>query len=296
MSPEPQKSSIGSRPRFEPYYIHALLAFIALLTSDLLIVANRGLMMPTGAAPVRKSQAPLRKEKPAYDQIIARNMFNADGVIPPPINKEHAPQEENVPVLSQLPLVLIGTIVHVNQAKSIATIELKNLNKILPFAPNDDMEGLGKMLRVDRKRAIFRNSANNRVEYIEIKDDNAISFETSKKGSLEIEQRGNNFVVKKSELDKWLNNLPEILQQARAVPHQDATGKVDGFIILDIQPGSLFEKLGLLKNDLLKSVNGQKVDSPARALELYQDLKTANSVAIEVDRAGRSETLSYNVQ
>jgi len=283
------------RPKFEQYFIHGLLAFLALLTSDLLIVGNRSLMMPTSAPPIRKAVPVLKKEKPALDQIIARNIFNSDGVIPSPLNKGGGDLQENIPVLSQLPVNLIGTIVHVNPAKSLATIEFKNTNKILPFAPNDDMEGLAKLLRVDRKRAIFRNTSNNRVEFIQIKDDNSISFETSKKGALDIEQKGNNFVVKRTELEKWLNNLPELLQQARAVPHQDTTGKIDGFIVLDIMPGSLFEKLGILKNDIIKSVNGQKVDSPARALELYQELKSTNSVSIEVGRGDKNEVLSYNV-
>ncbi len=235
------------------------------------------------------------------DKILARNIFNSDGVIPPAINQGAGEQnqEEANPVPSQLPLVLLGTIVHVNPARSVATIEMKNNNKILPFIPNDDMEGIAKLLKVDRKRAIFRNLNNNRLEYIEIKEDSNIVFETRKKGSTsgEIDQKGNNFSIKKSLIDKLISNLPEHLQQARAVPYTPPGGsKIEGFIILDIQPGSIFEQIGLTKNDILKGVNGQKVDSPARALELYNDLKTAGSISLEIERGGRFETLNYTIQ
>lgn len=288
------------RPPFERYYLHAFLAFLALLTADLLIVGNRDLMMPTSAPPANTTRRALKPlEHPILDKILARNIFNADGVIPPPIGgTSEGPSQENVPVPSQLPLTLIGTIVHVNPAKSVATIELKNANKILPFIPNDDMEGLGTMVKIERKKAIFRNANNHRLEYIEIKEENSVSFETSKKttaSGAEIKQEGNNFTLKRGDLDKLLNNLPEYLQQARAVPHAP-NGKIEGFIILDIMPGSIFEKLGVQKNDVIKGVNGRPVDSPAKALELYNELKGASNIALDLERGGQTTTLNYNVQ
>ncbi|MGE3974510.1 MAG: PDZ domain-containing protein [Bdellovibrionales bacterium] len=296
-----RQTQVGERPRGEKYYIYGLLFFIAFLTADLLIVRHRDLMMPKSAPPARPAPPPRPLAQTSYDKILARNIFNADGLVPPPIGGDgSSSSDENVPVLSQLPIILVGTIVHVNPARSIATVEIKNSNKILPFIPNDDMEGLAKLLKVDRKRAIFRNSNNNRIEYIEIKDDSTIVFETKKKPgavSTEIDQRGNNFVIKKSLIDKLITNLPEHLQQARAVPYTPpGSSKATGFIILDIQPGSIFEQIGLNKNDILTEVNGQKVDSPARALELYNELKTAGSISIGVERNGRFENLNYSIQ
>lgn len=289
------------RPRFERFYIYGLLFFLALLTADLIIVANRDLMMPKSAPPARRPPPPKPMALGSYDKIIGRNIFNADGVIPPPINQGGGsqPTDEATPVPSQLPIVLVGTIVHVNAARSLATVEMKNSNKIIPFVPNDDMEGLAKLLKVERKRAIFRNLNNNRLEYIEIKDDSAIVFETKKKAGPvgEIDQKGNTFAIKRTLIDKLITNLPEHLQQARAVPYTPPGGsKIEGFIILDIQPGSIFEQIGLAKNDIIQEVNGQKVDSPARALELYNELKTAGSISIGVERGGRSETLNYTIQ
>lgn len=297
-----RNSKPAVRPRFEKYFVHALLAFIALLTADAIILGFRDRMMPTSAPPAR-SAAPLANSNPyeSYDSVVSRNIFNSDGVIPPPVTNGGAGKQNDDmnPVPSQLPMQLVGTIVHVNSARSVATVELKNINKILPFLPNDDMEGLATLIRVDRKRIIFRNSNNRRLEYIEIKDDNAVVFEKGKKAASAsgIDQRGNNFTLQRSTVDKFLNNLPEHLQQARAVPYiPPGSNRVEGFIILDIAQGSVFEQIGLKRNDVIKGVNGQKVDSPAKALELYNDLKNTTGIALEIERDGRSETLNYAIQ
>ena len=73
-------------------------------------------------------------------------------------------------------------------------------------------------------------------------------------------------------------------------------GKVDGFRILNLAPGSIYDKLGLKRNDVIKGVNGEPVDSPAKAVQLYNDLKTSSSISITIDRNGRPETLNYSIQ
>ncbi|HEX4923055.1 MAG TPA: type II secretion system protein GspC [Bdellovibrionales bacterium] len=293
----------GSRPPFERLYPYVLAAFIGFLAADLLILAYRDRMLPTAAPPGKRPVVKMaeRRERFDYERIAQRNMFNNDGIIPPPVGKKDQPEEQPLdnPVPSQLPLTLVGTIVHVNPARSIATIELKSQNKILPFVPNDEIEGLAKVLKIERKRCIFRNTNNNRLEYIEIKDDSPISFETNKKAATEapVKQEGNNFSLKRDEVNNLINNLPEVLQQARAVPNivPGSGGRVDGFRILDIAPGSIFEKLGLQRQDVIKEVNGQMVDSPARALELYNELKSAGSIQISIDRNGRKENFNYTI-
>lgn len=295
-----------TRPPFESLYPFGLAAFIGFMAADLAILAYRDKMLPTSPPPARRAamKMPEHKERFAYESILQRNMFNSDGLIPPPVGKTKTPSpgEEpppTAPVLSQLPLTLVGTIVHVNPGRSIASIELKNSQKILPFVPNDEIEGLATVIKVERKRCIFRNINNNRLEYIEIKDDSPISFETNKKPVADsgVKQEGNNFSLKRDEVNNLINNLPEVLQQARAVPNiiPGSGGRVDGFRILDIAPGSIFEKLGLQRQDVIKEVNGQPVDSPARALELYNELKTSGAINLSIDRNGKKEQFNYQI-
>ena len=263
-------------------------------------------MLPNQAPPARiqKPRETLVKERSDYLIITQRNPFNSDGVIPPPLSSEGGEEtDDGVPVLSQLPLTLVGTIVHLDPKRSVATIQNrgKSVNdQYVAYQVDDEIKGLAKILSIERKKVIFRNLNNNRKEYIEIKDDAQVKlgFQTAKTQDEEVKQEGSRFILKRSDVDKHTSNLPDLLQQARAVPNiiPGSGGQVDGFRLLEIDEGSIFEKLGLKKMDIIKGVNGEPVNSPAKAMELYNELKTSNRIDIEVERNGRTETMNYLIE
>jgi general secretion pathway protein C len=84
---------------------------------------------------------------------------------------------------------------------------------------------------------------------------------------------------------------PEFLSQALIVPNPDG-----GFLVRQIQPGSLYEKLGLKTGDVIKNVNGQALTSMDDVMRLYQQFGSAQRVLVEVQRQGRSETLYYDMR
>ncbi len=47
--------------------------------------------------------------------------------------------------------------------------------------------------------------------------------------------------------------------------------------------------------DVIKKVNGEDVNSPTKAMELYNALKTEGRINLSVERNGRDETFIYNV-
>ena len=172
--------------------------------------------------------------------------------------------------ISKLPLKLIGTIVHTNPSRSVATIQVQG-KKVVPYLPKDDMESIAQLLKVERFTAVLRNNQNGRLEYIEIKDDGIkLSIQNTMAPrpltSQGPQRQGNNISLTRGEVNKYIQNLPSLLQQARAVPSIDpGTGAINGFRLVEIQPGSLYENLGFKRNDLIKNVNGEPVDSPAKS-------------------------------
>jgi general secretion pathway protein C len=239
----------------------------------------------------------------AYNTISGRNIFAANGVIPEALQDKSKPdnQKEADPVLSQLPLTLIGTLVHSNPEKSIAAIEVKGKNQVISYSTGKEVEGLATIMKIERQKVVFRNLNSNRLEYIEMKKDQKLAFGAGKPavaaGGKDIQKVGeNNFTLKRADLLKYTNDLSSILMQARAVPNRDpSTGNINGFRLLDMQPGSIYEQLGLVRMDVIKSVNGTPVDSPAKAMELYQTLKNDPKVSIQVERNGKNENLQYNI-
>ncbi len=296
---------------FAKWYPYVLATFVGYALSDLVILSIRPSMLPTKAPP-HKPPAPItqvQEPRGSYNSIISRNIFNWDGTIKDPLQSKdkdkNGPAKEEIPILSQLPLTLIGTIVHSDAKKSVATIEVKSKNLVMSFRNNTEIEGLATITKIERGLVVFRNLNTNGLEYIETQSKNKISFKGSaaaptpiREEPSEVQKVGENqFQLKRSDLLKYTNNLAGLLQQARSVPNRNPkTGEVDGFRILDFQPGTIFEKLGIQRNDVIKGVNGEPVDSPAKAMELYNALKSSDKVNLTIERHGKNETMEYQIK
>ncbi len=301
------RNTKNQRPPFEKWYPYILFAFIGYCVADLGILAYRDRMLPQSSPPSRPKTSTMDQgvSRGAYNTLISRNIFSASGVIPDALidkSKGVEAQREEDPVLSQLPLTLIGTLVHSNPDKSIAAIEVRGKNQVISYRPGKEIEGMASILKVERQRVVFRNLNSNRLEFIEMKKDGTkVSFGSSVKPAGpagDVQTAGdNNFNIKRADLLKYTNDLSSILMQARAVPNREpGTGNINGFRLLDMQPGSIYEQLGLQRMDVIKSVDGTPVDSPAKAMELYNTLKNAPKVSLQIERNGKSETMTYNIQ
>lgn len=302
------RKSKNQRPPFEKWYAYLLFVFVGYCVADLAILSFRDRMLPQSAPAARRQTVAVDSSvaRFAYNNITARNIFAANGVIPDALvdkSKSIEAEKEQIPVPSQLPLTLIGTLVHSNPDKSIAAIEVKGKNQVISYSPKKEIEGIAEILRVERQKVIIRNLNSNRLEYIEMKKDgNKVAFGAGTRptsgGSGEVQKMGdNNFVIKRADLSKYTNDLSSILMQARAVPNRDpGTGAINGFRLLDMQPGSIFEQLGMQRMDVIKSVDGTPVDSPAKAMELYNTLKNAPKLSLQIERNGKTETMTYNIQ
>ena len=102
------------------------------------------------------------------------------------------------------------------------------------------------------------------------------------------------YAIEKSELDSVLGNLSKVATQARIVP-SFKNGKPNGFKLFSIKPGSIYSKIGLKNGDVIQKVNGYEMNSPDKALEIYQKLKDADSVTVDMVRRGRSRTMNYSI-
>src|SRR5690606_11260673 len=160
-------------------------------------------------------------DRGAFNTIISRNIFNSDGIIPPALNGggSDSPQEKDAdPVPSQLPLTLVGTLVHSNPEKSIAAVEVKCKGQVVSYTPNKEIEGLAVVERVERMRLILRNLSNNRLEYIEIQQEGRLSFGTAAKSEPSAgvikKVSENEFSISRSNLQAQLSDMSTILRQA----------------------------------------------------------------------------------
>ncbi len=304
---KPSKSGRqNNNSKWASWALYGLLAFVAFCIADLSIIYFRDKLLPDQAPPRKISEQSNRSffDRSQYSIISNRNLFSSSGEMPPAITlmKTEKPQE-NVPTPSQLPITIIGTLVHSNPLRSIAALEIKSKNKTGSYLVGASIEGLATVEKVERNIIYIRNSSNGLLEYIEMnKNANKVGFDadkaTPKAASKEVLSTGTNkFTISRANLLKYTNDLSSVLMQARAVPNRDPnTGEINGFRVLDMQPGSIYEQLGFQRMDVIRGVNGEPVDSIQKAMEMYNTLKNGSQVNMQIERGGKVDTFTYDIK
>jgi general secretion pathway protein C len=102
------------------------------------------------------------------------------------------------------------------------------------------------------------------------------------------------YEIQRSVIDSTLNNMSQIATQARIVP-SFKNGVANGFKLFSIQPGSLYASIGMENGDVIQRINGFEINSPDKALEVYQKLRNSSHITIELERNGRPVRKEYNV-
>jgi general secretion pathway protein C len=87
---------------------------------------------------------------------------------------------------------------------------------------------------------------------------------------------------------------PVRLSEARAVPFVEG-GVVRGFRVVSIAPGSLYAGMGVENGDVILRVNGYEIDSAGKVLEIYQKLREASRVTLDLQRGGQAIRKEYRI-
>lgn len=101
------------------------------------------------------------------------------------------------------------------------------------------------------------------------------------------------FNVPRTWVDEQLANFAKILQDARVVP-TTKDGKTF-FKFRHIKKESMYEQLGLQKEDIIISINDIAIDNITKAMGLLQKLQSEREIALKVEREGAPKVLQYYI-
>jgi len=104
----------------------------------------------------------------------------------------------------------------------------------------------------------------------------------------------NRYEVKKSVIDGTLSNLNNIATQARIVP-SFKNGVANGFKLFSVQPDSFYTQIGVENGDVIQKINGYEINSPDKALEVYQKLRDSQHITMDIERNGQTIRKEYNI-
>jgi len=233
----------------------------------------------------------------AYKAIEKRNLFDVRINEPTP-TPAPASTEVDVGTLQKtdLKLKLFGTILY---DSGNCAIIADNKKKQRLYRVGDSVENaIVKMIL--REKVILNVNGNDEILKIEKvlsskkKTIKSSVAKSAKRKSLK-SSKGTKIKVKRSELEKSLNNLNEVFKQVRVRPHF-YNGKPDGLTISGIKPQSVFRKLGLKSGDVILGVDGKDIRSVDDALKFYQSLGENANLQLKIKRRGMPRTIDYDIR
>lgn len=105
----------------------------------------------------------------------------------------------------------------------------------------------------------------------------------------------NQFSVRRSTVDRILENQAELMRTTRVMPHTEG-GRIVGLTLFGVRPNNLLGRIGLQNADVLTRINGLEIASPDKALEAYARLRTADRLTVSVLRNGQPVNIDINIR
>ncbi len=285
---------------------------LALASISTRLIGNRLDVVPHRAPPTAgPSSQTLREQRKSpsyYASILDKNIFRAvvkESSSQRKLTAEKPLAADQLQNLDKTPLNvrLRGTAVR-DQGDSFAVIEDKKTRKEDLYRVGDMILDEAKLVQILHDRVVLLREG--KRETLELFAEKERS--TGRRSALPPSQtsplvlgRGvrrlgpTRWSVSRDEMELARANMSQLMTQVRIVPNF-VEGKPDGFKLLSIKRGSLFDRLGLRNGDVVRKVNGILLDNPQKVLEVYEALESGQSISVDILRGKREQNFTYEVR
>ena len=258
-----------------------------------------GQIVPREISSIEDSTPPVNHTE-LRNVILARNLFNLDGKVPE--ESEVSASGSNSGVFdpnaacekTTLPIALVGTI-YMGSSSSSVILRETGYSEADIYKVSDKIVGFpnATIYAIERKSIILNNDG--RKECIELAPDpnkkKSMSGGASLAGASKLDQpiSGGSVSLESSWVEKELGEgFSKVLQAARLVPNiSPSDGKMNGFKIFAIAPGSIMTKIGLQNDDVITKVNDISMNQPDQGFAIYQAMQDEREITVHVLRNGK---------
>lgn len=174
--------------------------------------------------------------------------------------------------------------------KGWITIEEKSRTQSHILAYGEEIDGY-VLFKLFKNYVLFKK--NNKEYKLEIKEKEISNFDMNQNNQ-QIEEKENGAVVKREYLNSYISNVEKIWSNI-SIQELRNGDKIEGFKIENINKDSVFEKLGLKKGDVIKSVNNNVLSSYAEAFKVYNNIENTKYLNIEILRNNEVVELNYEI-
>ena len=297
-----------------------LSAYFAATTTNA-FVANSLRTLPeddAASANNRSSRGKANASKPMYSTIAERNLFNLKREVVVPQESEDEPEagsdelnpddirDCSLPIQVRGLMVADGVpewsvaLIYDNTERTSLTYSInEGRNEVRPGAFLTEIRDEEVLIRVGDHLEKCTMEDNKKAPRAPVGRPSAVASKGQKddgdKESGIAKVSETEYTIEQEEINDVMGNLSKVATQARIVP-SFKNGKPNGFKLFSIKPGSLYTKIGLRNGDVVQRINGYDMDSPDKALEVYQKLQDSKSITVEIQRRGKPMTMSYSIQ
>jgi type II secretion system protein C len=305
----------------------AIAYFAALSVSDLFALRLAGNAVPPVTKGENEAAESGRVHPQSYYQLIVRrDIFN---LMPAKTVVQNTVQA--APAAEDLRITLLGTS-HISGNRAFAIIENQNGDQVL-YRQGDMIPDAGEIISIGHDRALILHNGRrvaiaipslggeaapaavggptmvprggmaprfppDFLKHLRRGDPNMRlpgPISGSKKGVSQVAP--NRYIVDRAKVNSDMQDMAKLFTQMRAVPNIQ-NGSSNGFALSEIQPGSLFDAMGLHDGDVVTSVEGQSLSDPRKAIAVLESLQTLSKRSIDVSlmRNGAPVHLLYTVQ
>jgi len=102
-------------------------------------------------------------------------------------------------------------------------------------------------------------------------------------------------VFRKLSLSRRLvnENLDDLMSQAVVRPYLNE-GVQEGYIISNVAPNSLYEKMGLQNGDIVIDINNRRMHSADDLLQMMNLMQSGKSISLNIKRNSKIESINYS--
>ncbi len=192
------------------------------------------------------------------------------------------------PTLMIKDMILKG--IYLDKESAYAVIALKRKKNDVKIVSKGEYFNGYKVLKIYPKKVFLQKNGKIYMLYLEKTDKNSpIANEN-------ITQESEPVVLRSSDVYRYVNHFDQIWKEIR-IDDVRKNGKLKGFIVRWIKPGSIFTKIGLKKGDTIIKVNDRLLKSYKDAFDYYEKLKKKeiNMLRLTVIRNNKEREIEYEL-
>lgn len=231
-----------------------------------------------------------------YKRYDVKNAFKVKAIKKEEV-KEVVVKKKEYPFLSN---IILSAVYAMDSNGGFIIISEKGRNDTYLLGIDDEFKGY-KLSKIFAKYVIFTKNGkeyklsmlinNKKVEYEIVSETN--DTESDLEDGIEVDD--DKVSIKKDLINDYIENFDKIWTDISIKEVVTANG-IDGFKIRGIRKDTVFEKLGLKKGDIIKSINNIELKSYNDAFKIYKQINKIKNFNFKILRNGAEEEINYEIK